>query len=310
LATALPYSGHSNGSSFVIEGRQTEPGSVPLATLDVVTPNYPRTMHIALLAGRQLAQSDGADAMKVALISERLAARWWPGEPYPIGRRIKLGPLGSDSPWTTIVGVLADTPQDFYDRGPRATLYLPFPQSPQRWVDIGLRAAGDPMALAGAATAAVRSIDPHAPVSDIRTLEKAIRDNGIGLTYVAVLMAVLGVIALVLSCVGVYGVMSYVMAQQTNEIGVRMALGATGMNILGMVFRRGMTPAISGLLVGIAGSYGLARLLQALVFGVTATDPATFAGIPLALVAAAALAVYIPARRAVKIEPMTALRCE
>jgi putative ABC transport system permease protein len=104
--------------------------------------------------------------------------------------------------------------------------------------------------------------------------------------------------------------MSYVVAQQTNEIGVRMALGATGMNILGMVFRRGMTPAISGLLVGLAGSYGLARLLQALVFGVTATDPATFAGIPLALVAAAALAVYIPARRAVKIEPMTALRCE
>jgi putative ABC transport system permease protein len=105
-------------------------------------------------------------------------------------------------------------------------------------------------------------------------------------------------------------VMSYVVAQQTNEIGVRMALGATAMNIMGMMFRRGMTPAISGLVVGLAGSYGLARLMAALVFGVTATDPATFAGIPLALAAAAALAVYIPARRAVKIEPMAALRCE
>jgi putative ABC transport system permease protein len=307
--SALPYADHSSGRDFTIEGRPVEPGDQPSGMYQVASPEYFRTLHIPLVAGRFLSPSDGADAPKVAVISQRMAQRWWKNE-TPLGRRIKIGESDSKNPWMTIVGVVGDVMHDPYDRAPRRTLYLPYQQAPSLWMDIGVRTAGDPLQAAPAVTAAIRSVDPEQPITDMRTLEKSIHNRSIGLNYMAALMGIFGGIALFLSAIGVYGVMAYLVSEQTQEIGLRMALGAQRGSVLQMIFRRGLTTIGVGLIIGLPLAYGFARLMASLIFGVTNTDATTFVGIPLALMAAAALAIYIPARRAMKIDPIVALRYE
>ena len=307
--TALPYSDHSSGRNFTIEGRQVERGDPPTGMYQLATPNYFETLHIPLRAGRLMLSGDGADAPKIALISERMAQRWWKNE-SPIGRRIKIGDADSKNPWITIVGVVGDVIHNPYDRAPRRTIYVPFAQAPALWMDIGIRTAGDPLLQAPAVTAAIRSVDPEQPITDMRTLAKAIHNRAIGLNYMAALMGVFGGIALLLSAIGVYGVMAYLVSEQTHEIGLRMALGAPRGSVLRMIFNRGMLTTGAGLAVGLPLAYGFARLMASLIYGVTAADATTFIEIPLALIAAAALAIYIPARRAMRIDPIVALRYE
>jgi putative ABC transport system permease protein len=307
--TALPYTGHSSGRDFTIDGRAVERGERPSAVIQAVSGRYFETLHIPLRGGRLLNENDGAEAPRVAVVSERLSRQYWKGE-SPVGRRIHFGPPDSKNPWMTVVGVVADVMHDVYDRGPRRMLYVPYAQSPMRSMDIGIRTAGDPLRLVPAVTAAIRSVDPEQPITEVRTLERAIRNNAIGLNYVAVLMGVFGSIALVLSAIGVYGVMAYLVSEQTHEIGVRMALGASRGSVLGMVFRRGFTTTVAGVLAGLPIALALARLLASLIVGVAVTDPVSFLGIPLALMAAAGLAIYVPARRATQIDPIVALRYE
>jgi putative ABC transport system permease protein len=189
-------------------------------------------------------------------------------------------------------------------------IYVPYQQAPALFMDIGVRTAGDPLRVAPAVTAAIRSVDREQPITNMQTMAKAIHNRAIGLNYMAVLMGVFGALALGLSAIGVYGVMAYLVSEQTREIGIRMALGAERRNVLGMIFRRGMITVAAGLGVGLPVAWVFARLMSSLVFGVTAGDPATFVGIPLALIAAAALAIYVPARRAMHIDPIVALRYE
>jgi putative ABC transport system permease protein len=307
--TALPYSGHSSGTGFTIEGRPLERGDQPSCQLQSVSDRYFRTLGVPLRSGRLLDDTDGAETPRAGVIGERMAQKWWPHE-SPIGKRIKLGGPDSKDPWITIVGVAGDVTHDVYDRGPRPVLYVPLTQSPKRWMDIGVRTVGDPLRLAPAVTAAIRAVDPEMPITGMATLETWMHEQSVGLNYMAVLMGVFGVLALVLSSVGVYGVMAYVVSEQTQEIGIRMALGAARSSVLGLVFRRGMVTTLAGLAVGIAAAYALAPMIASLVYGVSPKDPATFIGIPLALAAAAALAIYIPARRAMKIDPIVALRYE
>jgi putative ABC transport system permease protein len=307
--SALPYSDHSSGRGFTIEGHAVEPGPLPSAMYQVTTPAYFDLVHIPLVAGRLLTESDGADAPRVALISQRMADRWWKNA-SPLGQRIRLGSPDSKSPWLTIVGVVGDIVHNPYDREPRRTFYVPFPQAPQLFMDVGVRTAGDPLALAPAISAAIRRVDREQPISDLRTMERSIHNRAIGLNFMAVLMGVFGLLALCLSAIGVYGVMAYMVSEQTHEIGIRMALGAERQNVLAMVFRRGMLTIGAGLAVGLPIAWGFARLMASLIFGVTANDAATFISIPLALIAAASLAIYIPARRATKIDPIVALRYE
>jgi putative ABC transport system permease protein len=307
--TTLPYSDHSSGRDFTIEGRTVEPGNQPHGMYQVASPEYFATLHVPLREGRFLLASDGPTAPPVVLISERMAQRWWKNE-SPIGKRIRLGDADSKSPWMTIAGVVGDMPHNPYERAPRRTIYVPYQQQPALWMDIGVRTAGDPLLLAPSVTAAIRSVDPDQPITDMRTMAKNIHDRAIGLNYVAALMGVFGVIALLLSAIGVYGVMSYMVSEQTRDIGVRMALGAPRGSVLAAVFRRGLVVTGAGLAVGLPIAYALARLMASLIYGVTATDPATFVGIPLALIGAAALAIYVPARRAMKIDPILALRYE
>ena len=307
--SALPYTGHSGGRGFTIEGRPAEPDQLPNGMYQVATPAYFELVHLPLVSGRLLTESDGANAPKVALISQGMAQRWWKNE-SPVGRRIRLGGLDSKAPWLTIVGVTGDIMQNPYDREPRRTIYVPFPQAPELWMDIGVRTAGDPLALAPAIGVAVRAVDREQPITDLETMARAIHNRAIGLNYMAVLMGVFGVLALVLSAIGVYGVMAYMVSEQTHEIGIRMALGAERQNVLAMVFRRGILTIAAGLAVGLPVAWAFARLMASLIFGVTANDAATFLSIPLALIAAASLAIYIPARRATKIDPIVALRYE
>jgi len=309
-AASLPYNGQPPWRVFTIEGKPPEPGDLPNGGYQAVSVNYFETMHIPLLAGRLLSAADGARSLRAAVISERMARRWWPGEPWPVGRRIQIGIPEEAGRWLTIVGVVANAPQSVFNREPIATVYVPYVQAPRTGMDIGVRASGDPLRLVAAVTAAIRSVDPEQPITAVSTLEALRRNEALGIDYVAVWMGVFGLLALALSSIGVYGVMAYLVSEQTHDIGIRMALGAPRENVLGMVFRHGMLTAATGLVAGLAAAYALARLMASLVWGVTATDPATFIGIALALVAAAALAIYIPARRAMLIDPIVALRYE
>jgi putative ABC transport system permease protein len=177
-------------------------------------------------------------------------------------------------------------------------------------MDVGVRTAGDPLTVEPALMAAIRSVDPEQPITDLRTMERAIHNRSIGLNYMAALMGIFGAIALLLSAIGVYGVMAYLVSEQTQEIGLRMALGAPRGSVLQMIFRRGLLTIGAGLLIGLPLAYGFSRLMASLIFGVSASDAPTFVGIPAALMAAAALAIYIPARRAMRIDPIVALRYE
>jgi putative ABC transport system permease protein len=309
VVTAMPYADHSSGRAFTIEGRPVAQGDLPTGMYQVASPSYFRTVHVSLRAGRLIEESDSAEAPKVALVSEGMVRRWWKNE-SPLGKHIRIGGANSKNPWLTIVGVVGDMVHDPYDREPRRTIYLPFQQAPSLWMDVGVRTAGNPMLLGPAVTAAIRSVDREQPVTDMMTVEKAIHNRAIGLNYMAWMMGIFGATALVLSAIGVYGVMAFLVSEQTHEIGIRMALGAPRQSVMSMVFRRGMVTIAAGLVVGLPLAYAFARLMASLIFGVSSTDVASFVGIPAALVAAAALAIYVPARRAMKIDPIVALRYE
>jgi putative ABC transport system permease protein len=306
-ATALPYSDHSSWRGLLIEGRPADATKPIDAMYQTVTAGYFRTLHIGLRAGRLFNSHDGPDAPRVAIISQRMAERYWPGEAPPIGKRIRIEG-GETATWITIVGVTSDIMHDTFDRTPRPALYVPYDQDSRLWLDIGLRTGSDPSRYGAAVAAAVRAVDPEQPVTDMHPMDTLIHNQALGLIYVAVLMGVFGVLALVLACVGVYGVMAYLVQEQTHEIGIRMALGAPRDSVLGMILWRGLATTSIGLAVGLAASFALSRLLQNLIWGIPATNAATFIGIPIALVAAAALAILIPARRATRIDPMIALR--
>jgi len=310
VATAMPYSNHSEGRFVTIEGRPVDPGDQPWATFQSVSPKFFATLLLPLREGRFLSDGDGPESPRVVVINQRFAETYWQKQ-SAIGKRFKLSTADAKNPWLTVVGVVANYAHNPYDRTPRRMMFLPMAQSPTLWMDMGVRTAGDPLLMAPAVLAAVRSVDPEVPASAVQTLAKSIHNSAIGLNYVAALMGVFGTIALILAAVGVYGVMAYLVSEQTHEIGIRMALGAARENVMVMVFRRGMLTIVAGLLVGLPIAWWMARfLVSSLIYGVTATDPATFISIPLTLIATAALAIYIPARRAMTIDPIIALRYE
>jgi putative ABC transport system permease protein len=310
VVKAMPFADHYYGKLFAIENRVPVPGDRPNALFQVVTPNYFSTMHVPLREGRFLSQSDGPDSPRVAVISEHTAQRWWPGEGAPLGKRFRFDSPDGAGEWVTIVGVAADVPNNPYERGPALLVYVPLEQSPQGHTDFGVRTAGDPRLVESAVVKAIHAVDPEEPIAGVMPFDDMARNETLGLIYVAAMLGAYGVVALILSAVGVYGVMSYLVSQQTHDIGVRVALGASRSGVLAMVFRSGMLTVGGGMLVGLAAAYGMARLLALLIFGVPSSDPVTFVGIPVVLAAAAAFATYIPAHRATGIDPIVALRYE
>jgi putative ABC transport system permease protein len=307
---SIPHGGYDSNRFITLEGKPAPAaGEQPVAQQESMTPAYFRTLGLPLRKGRELTPQDGSEAPHVAVISERLARRFLPDE-EPLGKRLKFGDINSKNPWMTIVGIVGDVKQDAYERQPRAIVYVPHAQVPSRSMALAIRTTRDPLALAAAVRAEVRNLDANLAVYELKTLERVIHEQAVGLNYMAVLMGVFGILALVLSAMGVYALMAYTVTERMHEMGVRIALGARRGHVLSAVMTRSSVIMLIGLVIGVGMAYALARLLASLVFGITATDPATFGVNALALAAAATVASYIPARRATKVDPIMALRYE
>ena len=309
----LPFGPGGSTGSFAVEGYQAPPGQPgPWGDFRVATPGYFEALRIPLRRGRLFTAQDAPGARRVAVVDEELAARYWPGQ-NPIGRRVSLGaPDGQPPAWIEVVGVVGHAKQEGLDADPRVQLYLPFAQSPTGQLAVAVRAAGgaagDPERLLPLLRAAVREVDRDLPLADVRTLESRV-DASVGPRRLsALLLGGFATLALVMACLGLYGVMAYAVAQRTRELGVRLALGAARGNVLGLVLRQGLTLALAGGAVGLAGALALSRLLQSQLYGVRAADPATLAGVVLLLGAVAFVAALVPARRATRVDPAVALR--
>ena len=312
FVTDLPYSngGGAGTDVFSIEGRPpAQRGELRNAIMETTTPSYFKILNIALHEGRILSDTDGAQTLPVAVISESLAQRYFPGE-NPLNKRIKIGNEDSTRPWMTIVGVVNDIHYSWINKEEIPTIYRAVRQAPPYYTTIAVRTPGDPLQFISAVRSQIVAVDPNLPLYNIKPMDRLITESIVGIAYVAAMMAVLGVIALVLASVGVFGVMSYSVSERAHEIGIRMSLGAQTSDILRMVLRSGMTLTVLGLAIGLPIAFALARALAALLFGVEATDPFSFIGLPLLLAAVAALACYLPARRAAHLDPLKALRYE
>jgi putative ABC transport system permease protein len=300
-----------NSTNFTVEGKPPVPIAEQIETpVDTVTPSYFRTMGIALQQGREFTEQDGLESQPVAIINSTFARRFWPGED-PIGRRFKFGDSTSNAPWMTIVGVVGDMRRTGLDVDVRCETFLPYTQ--RRFVgflSLVVRAQSDPRTIASAVRDQVWSLDPNQPVSHIRTMDQLLDGMMAQRRLNMILFALFGGVALVLAAVGVYGVISYSVTQRTHEIGIRMALGAGSGDVLKMILRNGMTLVLSGVGVGLLAAVALTRLMSTLLFGVSATDPVTFVAISAILSGVALVACFVPALRAIRVDPMVALRYE
>jgi putative ABC transport system permease protein len=311
IASEVPFGDGGISDNLRVEGVPPQPGEIRFAAINSVDPGYFRTMNIPLHQGREFSEQDSSQAPRVAVISERLARRFWPKE-SAIGKHMQTGAENSANakPWATVVGVVADTHYDWNDREDYPMIYFPYQQVPRQSSYIAVRAGGDPRSMIPAIRAGVEAVDPDQPIYEIKTLDRVISESVVGLSYVAVIMGVLGLIALALAAMGVYGVMAYAVVERTHEIGVRLALGAQPQEILRLVLSRGMLLLALGTAIGLPISYALARVLASIIFGVSTTDAGIFSAITIFLAAIALAACYIPAQRAMRVDPMVALRYE
>ena len=308
--TSLPLSQAFAWTPITVEGRTPLPGEKFLnADERLAGGHYFEAMGIPLRRGRFFTEQDDRSNPRVVIVDEYMADQLWPGQD-PIGKRIHIVELKSDDPWQTVVGVVGRVKQDSLDSEPRIAFYLPHTQFPARAMTVVLRSRSDPAGLTQAVQGELRGLDPDLPLYSVRTMNTRVDESLARRRFSMTLLAVLAVVALALATIGIYGVMAYLVNQGTREIGIRMALGATQGNILNMVIRQGMALAISGVAIGLTSAFALTRLLRSLLFGVEATDPFTFLGMALLLTLIALLASYIPARRAVRIDPMISLRCD
>jgi putative ABC transport system permease protein len=317
----LPFSGGGGSRGFLIEGQPVPPGQPhPEEQLRFITPGYFEAMSIPLLRGRDISERDVNGAPRVALVSRSMAERHWPGEEV-IGKRFAYSGIGrgqdQNPDWIEIVGVVGDVKHRGLDIDSRPEIYVPVHQplfanrpTPPLSLYVAMRTKGDPAALGTAARREVLAVDPEQPVANMKTMTQRIAESVAPRRFNMALLGLFAGVALLLAVVGIYGVMSYAVARRTHEIGVRVALGAQGRDVLRLVLGQGMWLALAGVGLGLSIAYAATRVMSSLLYGVSATDTLTFAVVSLLLTAAALLACLIPARRATKVDPMEALRYE
>jgi putative ABC transport system permease protein len=307
LVNHPPYSGRRGVTIFNIEGRPEPKGidDTPLADFRVVSPDYFRTLNIPVLQGRAFTASDAQGAPLVALINQAFANKFWANE-NPLGRRLSLG----GEQWATIVGIAGDIRQSGLDEEAAPHVYTSFLQLPRMRTGLLIRTTVEPLSLAGAVRQQIQAVDREQPIYNVTTMEAQIAKSVSARKLNLWLLGSFAALALLLAAVGIYGVISYSVTQRTHEIGIRMALGAQARDVWRLVVRQGLALALIGVALGLAGAVALTRVLASLLFEVKATDPTTFALVPLALLAVALLACSVPARRAARVDPLLALRNE
>jgi putative ABC transport system permease protein len=309
--------------AFSIEGRPVPETAAEKEALrsaySIVTPGYFTTLRIPFVQGRDFSETDTLSSPWVAIVNETIARRFWPDE-STIGKRLTLG-LWKDELPREIVGVVADTPLSRRQTQPQPALFVSYTQLAPHWTQnpyypmrrqmvFVVRSAGAPRSLLSAITRAAAEIEPDVPLTEVSTMEEYLGDQIDTPRYFLMVLGVFAVVALLLAMVGIYGVMTWSVAQRTREIGIRMALGAAAQHVLVGVLRSAFVIAVAGLILGLAGSFALARLIRSVLWGVTPTDPATFAGAAALLAAAAVLAALVPALRAARLDPNISLRHE
>jgi putative ABC transport system permease protein len=311
ISMALPPDLLVMTNPYTVEGRPLPPGRNPPALAQLlIGGDYFHALGVPLLRGRAFTEADGAGAPEVMIINRTMAETLFPGED-PIGRRIQLGDPDPDSPWVTIVGVVGDVKYTGLDKAPEPTMYTPYEQN--LWwptMYLLLRSSVDPAGLAQAVRAQVAGLDPLLPMSRVRTMDDLLGQSVAGPRFRTTLLGIFAATALLLAAVGIYGVLSYIVGLRTQEIGIRMALGARRRDVLALVLGQGMVLAGLGVAFGLVAALALSRVLAGLLFGVSPTDPVTFGAVSLVMAAAALPACCVPAWRATRIDPMVALRAE
>jgi predicted permease len=300
----------ANSTVFSIEGKPLPPPEERIEfPYEFVTPGYFETIGAQLVSGRTFTPQDGPEAPEVAVVNESLARLAWPDQD-PVGRRLRPGGEQSQAPWITVVGVVKDMRRGEVTRQVRPEIYVSALQTTPRTQTLVVRTSGDPAALIPAVRRELQALDPQLPLFRAGTLDHAVSDTMTRSRFQTTLLGGFAAIALLLATVGIYGVTSHAVSQRRQEIGIRMALGARAADVLVLMLRQHMAPALAGIGLGVAGAIALSRSLATLLYGVSATDPATFALVALVLLAVALAACWIPARRAARVDPLVALRTE
>jgi putative ABC transport system permease protein len=306
LSSWLPLSGDFGTGSVLVEGLNTPFSERPVADIHTVNSEYFRTLNIPLRSGRVFDVTDRTQT--VAVLSTTAAERLWPGQ-NPVGKRFRRG--SDSSPLIEVVGIVGNTRNVSLDKSPALTIYLPYWQllysSSVSWL---VRTASDPLATSSAIREAIHRIDPELPLAEFRTMEEVVAQSVAQRRFQMSLVLLFAAAAMLLANLGIYGVISYAVTQRTHEMGIRMALGAAPAQIRRLVLRQGLSPVAAGLGAGSLASLAVGRLLGGLLFGIGATDPMTICSVVVLLSGVAAVATYLPAHRATRIDPLVALRYE
>jgi putative ABC transport system permease protein len=311
LVTNPPASNvDSETTSFTIEGQAALKASeVPSADLQIASPNFFNTLEISSVVGRAFTDADNANAARVVVISRGMATRFWPKEGV-LGQRIKLGARDSTEPWLTVVGVVGDVRQNWWNPITRPVIYKPFAQAPQRSMTLLLRTSSNPTSYVSAVRDVVRQTDPAIALRGINTLEEEIADSIAIVRIMGILMGIFGLVALALSSIGVYGVLSESVAQRTHEIGIRLALGANPRDLMKLILGQALKLTAIGLAIALPCAVAISRAMASLIFGVVSLDFTILGGFTVLLLLVALGAGYLPARRAIGVDPMVSLRYE